>query len=113
MLVHALPSHEDQSFRLVKRCNFFKRLISGCGEQKLNEDCSTQECADGNISLRINFWEFLKIDNEASLDNDIFGFPTTRGKMFTKIKIRWKVKGRTVRLSLLSYNLVLLNEIFL
>ncbi|GBC40781.2 kinase-like domain-containing protein [Rhizophagus irregularis DAOM 181602=DAOM 197198] len=46
MLVHALPSHEDQSFRLVKRCNFFKRLISGCGEQKLNEDCSTQECAD-------------------------------------------------------------------
>ncbi|PKY52093.1 hypothetical protein RhiirA4_495615 [Rhizophagus irregularis] len=45
-----------------------------------------------NISLRINFWEFLKIDNEASLENDIFGFPTTRGKMFTKIKIRWKIK---------------------
>ncbi|RGB37293.1 hypothetical protein C1646_695145 [Rhizophagus diaphanus] len=44
MLVHALPDHED---RLAKRCNIFRRLTRGCGEQKLNEDCSTQECTDG------------------------------------------------------------------
>ncbi|KAF0449777.1 hypothetical protein F8M41_002388 [Gigaspora margarita] len=47
MLIHALPAHEDQSFRLVKRCNFFTRLTRGCGEQGLGEDCATQECKDG------------------------------------------------------------------
>ncbi|CAG8463993.1 19866_t:CDS:2 [Cetraspora pellucida] len=47
MLVHALPAHEDQSFPLVKRCNFFKALFRGCGEQGIGEDCAHQECQDG------------------------------------------------------------------
>ncbi|RHZ60530.1 hypothetical protein Glove_352g1 [Diversispora epigaea] len=47
MLVHALSAHEDQPFCLAKRCNIFRRLTRGCGEQKLGEDCATQRCTDG------------------------------------------------------------------